>query len=131
MDRNTTIAFILIGGILVLWLYLNSPTPPPPQKGKKTDTTQVYKDTTKLTVAPKKTQKTPQKEETPLKTENNEDSLKAARNYGKYFAYSDSSGSIITIECLDNERDHGQYGAQHHRQTFPTFLILLLDMATL
>ena len=98
MDRNTTIAFILIGGILVLWLYLNSPTPPPPQKGKKTDTTQVYKDTTKLTVAPKKTQKTQQKEETPLKTENNEDSLKAARNYGKYFAYSDSSGSIITIE---------------------------------
>ena len=98
MDRNTTIAFILIGGILVLWLYLNSPTPPPPQKGKKTDTTQVHKDTTKSVVVPKKTQKTQQKVTTPVKTENNQDSLKVARNYGKYFSYSDSAGSIITIE---------------------------------
>jgi YidC/Oxa1 family membrane protein insertase len=44
MDRNTTLAFILIGVILVVWLYMNSPTPPP-QQTKKADSTLVKKDT--------------------------------------------------------------------------------------
>ena len=63
MDRNTTIAFILIGGILVLWLYFNSPTPPPPQKGGKADTTQVHHDTTNVQAT-----KVPEKE--PVQKEN-------------------------------------------------------------
>lgn len=42
MDKNTSIAFILIGVILVTWLYFNSPTPQPPQK-KKSQTTAVEK----------------------------------------------------------------------------------------
>jgi YidC/Oxa1 family membrane protein insertase len=44
MDKNTTLAFILIGLILVVWLYFNSPTPPPPQT-QTADSTLVKKDT--------------------------------------------------------------------------------------
>jgi YidC/Oxa1 family membrane protein insertase len=44
MDKNTTLAFILIGLILVVWLYFNSPTPPPPQP-QTADSTLVKKDT--------------------------------------------------------------------------------------
>lgn len=43
MDKRTTSAFILIGLILVVWLYFNTPTPPP-QTQKKTDSTIVHKD---------------------------------------------------------------------------------------
>ncbi len=49
MDKQSTIAFILIGVILVLWLYLNSPQPTVNQP-KKADSTNVVakKDTVKL-----------------------------------------------------------------------------------
>ncbi len=43
MDKQSTLAFILIGLILVVWLYFNSPTPPP-QTPSKADTTQVKND---------------------------------------------------------------------------------------
>ena len=45
MDKQSTIAFILIGLILVVWLYFNSPTPQPP-KPSQPDSTLVQKDTT-------------------------------------------------------------------------------------
>ncbi|MDP3582840.1 MAG: membrane protein insertase YidC [Ignavibacteria bacterium] len=48
MDRNSTFAFLLIGVILVVWLYWNSPTPEP-QKPKTTTTLQ-QKDTAKAVV---------------------------------------------------------------------------------
>jgi YidC/Oxa1 family membrane protein insertase len=44
MDKQTTFAFILIGGILVLWLYLNTPDPVPQQPPEK-DTVTVQRDT--------------------------------------------------------------------------------------
>lgn len=44
MDKQSTLAFILIGLILVVWLYFNSPQPVPPTQ-QQTDTTVVYKDT--------------------------------------------------------------------------------------
>ncbi|MEG8947817.1 membrane protein insertase YidC [Rosettibacter firmus] len=47
MDKQSTIGFILIGIILILWLYWNTPTPPPPQK-QIADTTKVQKEDTKL-----------------------------------------------------------------------------------
>jgi YidC/Oxa1 family membrane protein insertase len=44
MDKRTTIAFILIGVILVFWLYMNSPEPQPPVTNKS-DSTQAATDT--------------------------------------------------------------------------------------
>jgi len=44
MDKQTTIAFILIGAILVLWLYLTAPTPT--DQTQKKETTSLNKDTT-------------------------------------------------------------------------------------
>ncbi|MFA7229147.1 MAG: membrane protein insertase YidC, partial [Melioribacteraceae bacterium] len=59
MDKNTSIAFILIGVILVTWLYFNSPAPQPPNK-KKADTTAVAQ---KDTVLPKAKETKPVQEE--------------------------------------------------------------------
>ena len=98
MDRNTTIAFILIGGILVLWLFLNSPKPPPQQKGGKADTTQVHHDTTNVQVTKVPAKKPVQKENVASAKKVKKDSSKAVSNYGKYFTYSDSTGEIITVE---------------------------------
>ena len=44
MDKQSTIAFILIGVILVVWLYMNSPTPEPTNPNLP-DSTIVKKDT--------------------------------------------------------------------------------------
>ncbi len=91
MDRNTTIAFILIGGILVLWLYLNSPKPPATlPTGKRTDTTAVVKDTVR-TREKEQTLSLPQKQN---KNETGNDST----TYGKFFDYYPGKGEIITIE---------------------------------
>jgi len=98
MDRNTTIAFILIGGILVLWLYLNSPTPPPSQKENKADTAQVHQDTTSTQINKAPKQEPAKKQSVVSTKEIKKDSVKPVSNYGKYFTYSDSSGEIITVE---------------------------------
>ena len=47
MDKNTTIAFVLIGVILVVWLYINAPEPKPTTAGKGRDTALVLKDLAK------------------------------------------------------------------------------------
>lgn len=44
MDRNTTVAFVLIGLILVVWLYINSPEPQPQTQKTTADTTLVKDD---------------------------------------------------------------------------------------
>ena len=94
MDRQTTIAFIIIGAILVLWLFLNSPQPEK-QQTKPVDTTQVVKDTSinknKAKIPPAKVQKT-KKEITPSKK--GSDSLK----YGKYFTLKPRKEQIITVD---------------------------------
>ena len=45
MDKQTTAAFILIGIILVVWLYINSPEPQPPAQNIA-DTTSVEEQPT-------------------------------------------------------------------------------------
>ena len=64
MDKQSTIAFILIGLILVVWLYFNSPTPEPP-KPAQPDSTLVKKDTAaeKPVVQKKVEEKKPEKVE--------------------------------------------------------------------
>ncbi|PID57963.1 MAG: preprotein translocase YidC [Ignavibacteriae bacterium] len=46
MDRQSTIAFVLIGIILVFWLYMNAPEPPKQSPDKTNDTTLVDKKST-------------------------------------------------------------------------------------
>jgi len=41
MDRNTVIGFILIGLVLMLWMWLNAPPPPPVNKGAVRDSSAV------------------------------------------------------------------------------------------
>ncbi|MHB8905251.1 MAG: membrane protein insertase YidC [Melioribacteraceae bacterium] len=67
MDKNTSIAFVLIGIILVTWLYFNSPAPQPPQK-KKTQTSAVEKKDTAATtpIAQQKEETKPQEEINPF-----------------------------------------------------------------
>lgn len=78
MDRNTTIAFILIGGILVLWLYMNSPTPEE-RTLRETDTT------TTVEKPPKPVEQAAEAKEDPI-------------NLGEFFTASKEDGEIITIE---------------------------------
>ncbi len=95
MDKQTTIAFILIGAILVFWLYMNSPEPQPPVKGKSDstivagDSAQAVKDSLKLVA-----QQKAQREKKAAQPEVKSDSL----NYGKYFTASDKPEKIITVE---------------------------------
>ncbi|MBE0570560.1 MAG: membrane protein insertase YidC [Ignavibacteriaceae bacterium] len=88
MDRNTTIAFILIGAILVVWLFINTP--------ERTEQTRKDHDTT--TVLEKKTEEQPEivleeKTERVLKTEPG-----AGGTQGIFSIAETDSGRIITIE---------------------------------
>jgi YidC/Oxa1 family membrane protein insertase len=81
MDRNTTLAFILITGIIILWLFINTPSPEkPPVKPKST---KELKDTS--VAEKKKPIQVPQIER---------DSLKL----GKFFTAVDKKEEIITVE---------------------------------
>jgi YidC/Oxa1 family membrane protein insertase len=68
MDKQTSIAFVLIGIILITWLYFTSPTQKPQQPPKKQDTTAVQKkDTTaQKPVAVQKTEVSPQYDSSPF-----------------------------------------------------------------
>ncbi len=92
MDKNTTFAFILIGAILILWMYLNAPSPDQYKKdinGK--DTTQVVVDSAKIKKEAEK--KVEKKEVPPVKTE--------AADFGKYFS----------LDTLKEKRTN-----HHHRE---------------
>lgn len=56
MDRNTIIGFLLIGLVLMVWMYFNAPPPPPPgQTGKDTLITQGQKRAEKTPPLPVET----------------------------------------------------------------------------
>lgn len=91
MDKNTTIAFILIGTILVVWLYLNSPEQPITQDKNPKSKTTVLDDSTK----PKQEKVIVEKKPTPQK---NIISTKESNVYGKHFEYYNKEGEEISIE---------------------------------
>lgn len=88
MDRNTTIAFILIGAILVVWLFIN--TPEQTEKPKK------EQDTT--TVVEKKAEELPKPVVEEKKTPALETELKEENQIGIFSKATTDSGRIITIE---------------------------------
>ncbi len=89
MDKQSTLAFVLMGIVLVAWLYLNSPEPQP-QTVNQADTTLVQKEKEQ----PKKINRSVK--ETTKKVA---PSTKATElNSNKLFASSNENAKIITIE---------------------------------
>lgn len=91
MDKQATIGFVIIGAILILWLFLNSPEPPKQTAGSK-DTTTAVVDTTKV----KQENKQQAETKAPVKPvkEVSQDTL----DYGKYFSPTKQQGRLITID---------------------------------
>ena len=88
MDRNTTIAFILIGAILVAWLFINTP--------ERTEQTDQTKDTTKIVEKPPIEKPNIVEEEKKLtSTLSNQEK---EGDLGKFSSQETDSGRIITIE---------------------------------
>lgn len=91
MDRNTIIAFVLISAILIVWLFLSSPQPPP-QNGKTADSTIVANEQTKEKVQDKT--QTPSVESKVGDTKQISDSM----IFGTFFSAPKGEEKIITIE---------------------------------
>ncbi len=93
MDKQTVIAFILIGALLILWMYLNAPEPQKQLPQNQADSTIVTDTLAQQQPQVKKT--VPPKEEVREKEkEVPADSLK----YGKYFTLPPKPERIITLE---------------------------------
>jgi len=107
MDRNTIIAFILIGGILVLWLFLNSPEPTK-QTGKGNDTTIVIQDTTALK---KKEKETPP----PEKIKQEEKQQEEIKDLGEFTNLVTEEGNIVTVETDKAIYELSTKGANFHK----------------
>lgn len=89
MDRQTTLAFILIGAILMIWLYINTPEPPKTPPKKDTTTQPVDSVETK-----KDAQETKPASGTASQTRISEDTSGTARLFPRF----NTAESIVTIE---------------------------------
>lgn len=89
MDRNTIIAFILIGAILVVWLFMNSPEPTDQTKPPAIDTTSVVKKQEEI-------QKKIAEEEKKLTSQITEEPSES--DLGIFSNEETDSGRIITVE---------------------------------
>jgi len=88
LDKNTTIAFILIGAILVAWLFLNTP--------ERTEQTNQTKDTTK--VVEKQPIEKPNIVQEEKKLTSTYSNKEGESDLGKFSSQETDSGRIITIE---------------------------------
>lgn len=88
MDRNTTIAFILIGAILVVWLFMNTP--------ERTEQTKTSQDTTSVVEQRPEEQTRLAEEES--KTTPPATGQKEEFTLGMFSSQEIDSGRIITIE---------------------------------
>ncbi len=87
MDRNTTIAFILISAILIVWLFINSPQSPTTPE-KTADTTAISKD---------KSYEKSSSDKTIKKLEESKQ-LSDSSRYGNFFMAPSSKEKVITVE---------------------------------
>jgi YidC/Oxa1 family membrane protein insertase len=104
MDKQTTLAFILIGAVLIVWLYISTPDPVQQPPAKQQDTTVVQKDTIPVV---------PQENFAEEKIEEN--------RYGKYFSTPDGSGEIITVENDLVRFELNTKGANFHKYFLKEF----------
>jgi YidC/Oxa1 family membrane protein insertase len=91
MDKQTIIAFGLMAGILVIWLYISSPKTP--EQSGKPDTTSISYDTNKINSGTE--QKNNNLESESLKKTHTD---KVDSSFGKYFPAPSGKEQIITIE---------------------------------
>ena len=91
MDRNTTVAFILISAILIIWLFLNSPQSSVPP-GKTHDSTVVAKERPEKITG--EVDKTTNVEKRTSDRKIGSDSLQ----YGSFFSAPKLTEKVITIE---------------------------------
>lgn len=85
MDRQTTLAFLLIGLILMVWLYIQTPPPQPPPQNQPKEQTVDTTDGTKAEEAEK-----PVTASAPAEND--------STPYGKFFAKSSGTPGLIRIE---------------------------------
>lgn len=109
MDRNTIIAFVLIGAILVVWLYLNTPEKTETQP-TKTDSTEVLKTDSLFT-------STDSKEivEDPEKTTLLEQPQDSVQQLGIFTEFITDTGRIITVETRLAIYELSTLGANFHK----------------
>ena len=105
MDRNTIIAFILIGAILVVWLFINTP--------EKTQQKIIDQDTT--TVNDQKTKDTPAQIVEDKKTAPIDTTIKEKPSLGIFSSASTDPGRIITIETDLAIYELSTKGANFHK----------------
>ena len=95
MDKQTVIAFVLIGALLILWMYLNAPEPQKQLPQKSNDSTLVADTVAREQLKQIPQKALPQKKEiTDEEPQASEDSLK----YGKYFTFPPKPEKIISLE---------------------------------
>ena len=90
MDKQSTLAFVMMGVVLVVWLYFNSPEPQP-QTASQTDTTLVQTQKEQPKEIKNRNVKEDVKKVTPS-------AISTESNSNKLFASSDKEAQIITIE---------------------------------
>ncbi len=105
MDRNTTIAFILIGAILVVWLFINTP--------EKTEQTKKEQDTT--TVVEKKVEDLPEGIQEEKAAGDLKPDQKLENTQGIFSVAEADSGRIITIETDLAIYELSTKGANFHK----------------
>lgn len=88
MDRNTIIAFVLIGAILIIWLFINTPEQKEQQKTNR--------DTTTVVEKPLKEQTNILEEEKKLSSPSSDQNN--GNNLGMFSSQETDTGRIVTIE---------------------------------
>ena len=94
MDKKTTIAFVLIGAILMIWLYMNSPAPVE-KNNISADTAQINKD--KLVKEGTQSETTRMAEKKPEGGATKVSTSDSAA-FGKYFSIPTAKTEYITVE---------------------------------
>jgi len=105
LDRNTIIAFILIGAILVVWLFINAP--------ERKEQTKKEQDTT--TIVEKNVEKAPKNIVEEKKSTTSNDEINEENTQGIFSSAETDSGRIITVETDVAIYELSTRGGNFHR----------------